>query len=503
MVFLLFSGLEFAKEKTRKYLTSGIPFYPSTKESLNLLMDRCFSQAIPKAIEGKMVGIIAPHAGISISGPCAASAYKALKTSTMSQHMKRIILLGISHRGGFYGASVSTFDYNSTPLGKIPVDTSITKKLAGEKFFKVNNMVMEREHSIENQLPFLQKVFDKISYKIVPILFGQVNKKDFKTIANTIKKYVNEQTLVVCSTDLTHYGSSYYYAPFTKDIKSNLTKLDSGMIKYMLDLDIEGYYAYKQKTGITMCGFIPVGIMIEMFSDGGHKATLMDYYKSGDLTKDYSNCVSYASIVVSKGNQKSIKNPSELTGLNNEEKKELIAIAKTTLREYFKSGRTINNIEKKFKISKNMKQLVGVFVTLKKNNHLRGCIGSIIGRVPLFLGVRDNILNSAFNDRRFNPVKKEELKDIDIEISVMTPLKRIDHYKKIKLGIDGVIIKKSNHQAVFLPQVAKETGWSLDQFLSHLCQKAGLPSNSYLPPASKDMEFYVFQAQVFGEKTKI
>jgi AmmeMemoRadiSam system protein A len=126
-----------------------------------------------------------------------------------------------------------------------------------------------------------------------------------------------------------------------------------------------------------------------------------------------------------------------------------------------------------------------------------------VGAEPLYLGVQGNAIKSAVRDPRFSPVKKAELKDIDIEISVMTPLQPIEDYRKIRLGTDGVIIKKGYYQAVYLPQVATETGWNLDQFLGSLCQKAGLPSNSYLPAQNKDdekMEFLIFQAQVFAEK---
>ena len=154
------------------------------------------------------------------------------------------------------------------------------------------------------------------------------------------------------------------------------------------------------------------------------------------------------------------------------------------------------DLDKKYSLSKNLEVVTGVFVTLKKKGHLRGCIGSIIGREPLYLGVRNNAVNSAVKDYRFPNVRETELKDIDIEISVMTPLQPLDDYKKIRLGTDGVIIKKGHYQAVYLPQVATETGWNIDQFLGHLCQKAGLPPNSY---TEAGMEFYIFQAQVFGE----
>jgi AmmeMemoRadiSam system protein B/AmmeMemoRadiSam system protein A len=496
LVFFFFCPSQ--EVKTRDYLTTG-GWYPRSAGQLNEMLDHYFAQAKGKKIPGKIVGIIGPHAGYFYSGQCAANAYKQLQNSSLVGPIERVVILGVSHGSSFYGAAVSTFDYNSTPLGKIPVDTGITKKLAKEKFFKVSNRVMQREHSIENHLPFLQKALKNKKFKIIPILLGYLEEKDLKPIAAIIKKYIDEKTLVIASTDLTHYGAPFGYAPFKKDIKSNLTKLDLGIINHVIRLDFDSYYAYGQKTGITMCGFIPVGVLIKMFADKNHIGTLVDYYKSGDRNNDYSHSVSYASIIISKiknkGGKKVMKPP--LT-LNQEEQKVLLSIARDTLEEYLSNGIQPDGLEKKYKISGNLKETTGVFVTLKKSEHLRGCIGSIVGTAPLYLGVRDNAIKSAVKDYRFPPVQKEDLEDIDIEISVMTPLQRIDDYKKIKLGTDGVIIKKGNYQAVFLPQVATETGWNLDRFLGHLCQKAGLPARSYAE--SDDMEFYIFQAQVFGEK---
>lgn len=493
----LFSFCHSEGDKTREYLTI-VDFYPRSPEKLDAMLDLYFSRAGYKKIPGKIVGLIGPHAGFSFSGQCAANAYKQLQDPFQTGQIERVILLGVSHRSSFHGAAVSTFDYNSTPLGKIPVDTFITKKLAKEKLFKVSNNIMQQEHSIENHLPFLQKAFKKKKFKIVPILLSYLEEKDFKQIAAIIKKFINEKTLVIASTDFTHYGESFGYTPFKKDIKSNLTKLDMGIIKYIVNLDFDKYFTYIRNTNISMCGFIPVGVLIEIFADKKHTAALMDYYKSGDMNNDYSFSVSYASIIISKGGKGPMKTS---LSLNEKEKKVLLAIARDTIVEYLESGRHLNGIEKKYNISKNLKETTGVFVTLKKNGHLRGCIGSLIGKSPLYLGVMDNAINATAKDYRFNPVKKEELKKINIEVSVMTPLQRIGDYKKIRLGTDGVIVKKGRYQSVFLPQVATETGWNLDQFLSNLCRKAGLPADSYLPSEANGMEFYIFQAQVFGEKT--
>jgi AmmeMemoRadiSam system protein A len=304
---------------------------------------------------------------------------------------------------------------------------------------------------------------------------------------------------------LTHFGTNFGYRPFKDDIKNNLTKLDMGIIDPMLKLDFDSYREYERKTGITMCGFNPVGVLIKLFPGKNHHGLLLDYYKSGDTGSDYSLSVSYASIIITRNsdgspsNRSKIKKPNgaNLMELSNAEKKTLLSIARESLQTYVREHALPEDIETKHTISGKLKEKTGVFVTLKIKGNLRGCIGSITGTAPLFLGVRDNAIKAGLNDPRFPPVKAAELQQIDMEVSVMTPLQKISDYKKIRLGTDGVIIKKGSRQAVFLPQVAAETGWNLDEFLSQLCRKAWLPADAYKNPG---MEFYIFQAQVFSEK---
>lgn len=505
LIFLsltLFFFLSCAAENTRSYLTTG-GWYPSSRINLDTMLNHYFENAKTVKIPGKIVALIGPHAGINYSGQCAANAYK--QVTEIAGKINRVFLFGVSHGGRFSGACVSDFSYNATPLGKIPVDRAITAQLAKEKYFKIDNRVMQYEHSIENHLPFLQKSLENTKYKIVPILFGYLQENDFLPIANILKKYIDEKTLVIASTDLTHYGANFGYRPFTEDIKNNLAKLDEGIIEPILTLDFNRYTKYKKKTRITMCGFNPVGVLMNIFPGKSHKGVLIDYYKSGDGENKYDLSVSYASIIITRdtgggpstGIKKKKANRRSPMALSKEEKKILLSIARESLEMYVKEKSLPENIENKYKISDKLKEKTGVFVTLKIKGQLRGCIGSIIGTAPLYSGVRDNAIKAGLSDPRFSPVKANELKEIGMDISVMTPLQKVSDYKKIRLGVDGVIIKKGSRQAVYLPQVATETGWSLDEFLGHLCQKAWLPADAYKEPG---MEFYLFQALVFGEK---
>jgi len=234
-------------QRIRKHLTT-IKWYPDSKVQLQEMLGDFFNKTAAKKIPGQVVGIISPHAGLSYSGQCAANAFLHLEKL---QNLERVILLGVTHRIRFHGALVSDFQYNSTPLGLIPVDTDVTASLANEALFRKNNRAMQDEHSLENQLPFLQYIQQKLKnnrYKIVPILISYLDKKDFAKVAASIKKHITPRTVVIASSDFTHYGSNYGYTPFYTDIKKRLTNLDMGMVHYINRLDLDGYFKYKKNS---------------------------------------------------------------------------------------------------------------------------------------------------------------------------------------------------------------------------------------------------------------
>ena len=489
---LLLPVMVMAAENIRPFLTSG-PWYPADPLKLEQMLDGFLKQTPIPEKTGTIRGIIAPHAGYEYSGLCAAHAYRYLSPS---QPIHRVFLLGASHHYGFYGACVSDFSAFATPLGQVPVDTEICRSLSRQSFFRNDNAAMQNEHSLENQLPFLQKILGNANFKIVPILFGALRKNDFEKMAAIIATYCDEKTLLVASSDLTHYGENFAYTPFKGDIKKQLTILDTGFIETIQKLDFENYYRYFEKTGITACGFVPIGIMIRLFEKRNISCALTDYYKSGDLNNDYSTSVSYASLVFTKAD----KSPNDPIGLSQAEQKLLLELARFTLQSYLKNTQISQQKENQFSAYPKLAENLGVFVTLRKKGELRGCIGSIIGVEPLYRGVMANAVHAAVDDPRFPPLRQKELESVEIEISVMTPLQPLADFRAIRLGTDGVIIRDGRAQAVFLPQVAVETRWNLDQFLGNLCLKAGLERDAY--HRSRSMQFYVFQAQVFSEKDR-
>jgi AmmeMemoRadiSam system protein A len=174
----------------------------------------------------------------------------------------------------------------------------------------------------------------------------------------------------------------------------------------------------------------------------------------------------------------------------------LLKLARDTLECCVKEGKKPDLNPREYTLSRKLKQKRGVFVTLNKNGNLRGCIGHIQPREQLVNAVIDNTVNSSMNDRRFRHVSEDELSEIEIDISVLSPIKKISGADKFIPGKHGVIIRLGGMRAVFLPQVATEQGWDREETLAHLCNKAGLPSYAW---KDEKMEFFVFTAEVFHE----
>ncbi|MCK5004619.1 MAG: AmmeMemoRadiSam system protein A [Candidatus Aminicenantes bacterium] len=174
-----------------------------------------------------------------------------------------------------------------------------------------------------------------------------------------------------------------------------------------------------------------------------------------------------------------------------EDRKELLGIARKTIEHYLKNGNKplFNDVPEKFKAKR------GVFVTLHKKGNLRGCIGYPLPVSPLFNAVVDNAVSSAFEDPRFPPLEIDELKEIDIEISVLSIPEKVERPEDVRVGVDGIIISKHGYRGLLLPQVPVEQEWDLDQYISYGCMKAGLSDDEW----KKGVDIEVFQAEVFGE----
>ena len=177
------------------------------------------------------------------------------------------------------------------------------------------------------------------------------------------------------------------------------------------------------------------------------------------------------------------------------DQKELLALARSSIIFYLKNN---DYMKMSSELKEKYGKPFGIFTTLRKEGELRGCIGFIIARDPLWKSVLETSVESALSDPRFPDVRLEEIADLTVELSILSPLKKVKSYKDIILGRHGVLVKKGFNQGVFLPQVATETGWDLPTFLSHLCfGKAGLPAEAWKDPST---ELMIFEAFVFSEE---
>jgi len=276
-----------------------------------------------------------------------------------------------------------------------------------------------------------------------------------------------------------------------------LSRLESW--EYIAKLDGPGFLDYRRKTGATICGYVPISILLSMLSKPA-EAHLIEYTTSGEQAGDYTNSVSYLSVSFSGAWQARPETQQQKStpGLNEEDKKQLLLLARKTMVYALQNRRVPEASDLGITISDAMRPARAAFVTLKKNSQLRGCIGDIFPQRPLYKSVITNAIHACVNDRRFEPVSQDELKDITIEISALTVPAPIASPDEILIGVDGVILKKDGKSAVFLPQVAPEQGWDVDQTLTQLSRKARLPADGWKQGAS----FLVFQAEVFGEDEK-
>jgi AmmeMemoRadiSam system protein A len=220
---------------------------------------------------------------------------------------------------------------------------------------------------------------------------------------------------------------------------------------------------------------------------GATNAKPLGYATSGSTSGDYSAVVGYLAAAFYKEKEVDV---GITLGFSDEEKTLLKEIARTSIEAAVKH----TDVPEFKKIPKRLNEQYGIFVTLNKHGTLRGCIGHIIGDQPLYLSCQQMAQAAALEDPRFPPVTEKELSDLEIEISVLTPLERVKDYSTIVIGRDGLLIRKGYYSGLLLPQVAAEYGWTTEEFLQETCHKAGLPSDAY---KAKDAEVYKFSAEVF------
>ena len=459
----------------REPITAG-QFYPSNKEELIKTINQFLNQVELPEIDGEIKMLIAPHAGYDFSGQTAAYAFKAVQ----GQDIDKVILIGSSHQEYLQGAIIDGNDSWKTPIGNVNLDNDLRDLLIKDsELFKIDSVPHELEYSLEVEVPFLQTVLK--DFKLLPILIShELKENELEEISNVLSEYIDEKTLIVASSDMSHYPdyekANYADKKVADAILSGQFSIFQEVIKQIKEENI-------LNLSTCLCSQSAVDVVMKLTEKiGVDSVKLLKYVNSGDIEiGDKSRVVGYGSFIFTK-------KPENY--LNQEQKNKLLEIARTSVEKYVLEGKLADfNTEDEL-----LNKKLGAFVTLKKNSQLRGCIGSFEPNIPLYQVVSQMAVSAAVKDKRFNPVNQDELNDLEYEISVLSSLKKIDNWKEIEIGKHGVQIKKGSSSGVFLPQVATENNWNLNKFMGELCsQKAGLEKDCW---KTGEVDMYVFTVKI-------
>ena len=479
-------------------------FYPSDKGALENELARCFSEAAglsggtSLSAGGTPYALIVPHAGYVYSGAVAASAFLQIPPDA---RFDRIILIGPSHRIAFEGAVVDTGNgFWQTPLGNIPVDLAFGKRLresAAGKVFKSRQDAFLGEHCLEVELPFLQYRLRHMP-PIVPVILGSVRYSVIKDVAEALRPaFLEGRSLFVISSDFSHYPS---YDGAVKADTRTAEAVATGDLVEFADALRKNNADKIPGLETSACGQAAIAVLLEATGSSPYPEEFeyhhLAYQNSGDVKYgDKSHVVGYHAFAVRRLPAAGRADGGDYT-LSAEEKNTLLSIARASIEGSFE-GKGVGEVLAPFKagLTPKLKAKGGAFVTLTKRGRLRGCIGHFGEDFPVYETVAHMARSAAFNDSRFAPLASVEVPQVEIEISVLSPLKRIGSAGELKLGRDGIYMVKGGKSGTFLPQVAMETGWSKEEFLGHCARdKAGIGWDGW-----KTAELYTYQAVVFKE----
>jgi AmmeMemoRadiSam system protein B/AmmeMemoRadiSam system protein A len=477
----------------------GGMWFPGDPEQLAVMVDSYLADAKKDAekIEGEPIALIVPHAGYIYSGWVAACAYRQIE----GLEYDTVVVIGDTHAGrGTAPIAVWARGAYETPLGAVPVDEEVAAALlAADSRILFDRSGHESEHPVENQIPFLQQVMSG-DFKVVPIVLHDDSLEIAEALSRAlVEALANRKALIVASTDLAHWPA---YDDARASDAAMLAAIESMAPQALLDADREWMGKGIPDLATTMCSKGSVlTAMLAAPQLGANQVTVLKYANSGDVpVGERDRVVGYGAVMFwrGEGNPTSFVMPTppgpvtEALPLSAEDKEELLAMARQTIAHFLETSAfphcTVTQ--------PGLLQERGAFVTLKKHGELRGCIGHLIGDRPLYLIIQNVAVSAAVADQRFPPVTEEELSDLEIEISVLSPLEQVESVDQIQVGRHGVIIRRALNQAVYLPQVALEQGWGREEMLENLCLKAGLSKEAWKKEGTR---FYVFTAEVFEE----
>ncbi|MBD3220770.1 AmmeMemoRadiSam system protein B [bacterium] len=473
---------ETAMTTTRQPVLAGA-WYPADPDRLRDRIDGYLAGAEPDRMPpGEPTVALVPHAGYEYSGPTAGKAYGLLR----GRRYDAVFVLAPSHRAYLDRPALPGAEVFASPLGEVPIATDIVAALAATGHYVIDDRAHGPEHAVEIQLPFVQRALPDTP--IVPILVPPLAASLRREVARALDPWRDARHLFVISTDLTHYGRDYGYVPFEQDVATRLEQLDTGALLKILAHDADGLRRYGEDTGITMCGLDAAALVLDVDDPPPHHAELLDYTRSADRTGDFRMSVSYAAVLIC--------HEPVFTGLSADERGFLVELARRTVAATAGDERlpdpAATAAELGLELTGPLRERRGAFVTLKRDGHLRGCIGHIEGVESLVDTVVTNARSAARHDPRFDPVAPDELDRLEVEVSALTPLTTVPGPEAIELGRHGIVLARGEQRAVFLPQVATEQGWDLTTTLDHLALKAGLAPGAW----REGCRFEVFEAEI-------
>ena len=463
-------------------------FYAADPIQLSQDIQKYTNQAGTSSVPGSIYGLVVPHAGYTFSASTAAAGFNAVK----NEGFDLVVVIAPSHRDPIRGATIYTGDAYETPLGRIQIDKPVAQKLVNScNEITFSDHGHRTEHAVEVQVPFIQSLFPQT--KLLPIVVGQFNWSMCQTIGRCLAKIIDDKSvLLIASSDLYH-GQSY----------QNCKKSCEVTLQAITALEPEKLCKGFQKQDYSACGAGPIVIMqVAAMERGADSAALLAHTNSGDVTgRRQGYVVGYGSVAIYKQSlEKSGLKTNSISSdhivyspLDIEVQKELVTMARETIEHYLEK-QAVPEFNCSYDV---MRENRGVFVTLTKNGRLRGCIGHHESDQPLYKLVPQMAAAAAFQDPRFPPVQSHELDHIKIKVSVyLTNVYKINSLDEFQMGEHGIIMRKGNRGATFLPEVPQEAGWtSVEQEMHHLCRKAGLPLDAWKNGA----EFWVYKTQVFDE----
>ncbi|MCU0811256.1 MAG: AmmeMemoRadiSam system protein B [Thiobacillaceae bacterium] len=426
---------------TRPAAVAGT-FYPDSPIELKRTLSDLIEHAHARELNQAPKALIVPHAGYIYSGPIAASAYAQI--AKLRGRIRKVVLLGPTHRVAVRGLALPDADRFATPLGAVSLDQDAMRSLANLPQVSRSAVAHQFEHSLEVQLPFLQQVLG--DFQLLPLAVGDATGQEVAEVLERV--WGGDETLIVISSDLSHFLPDALARQIDRKTAEAIAAMDP-------------HLNHEQA-----CGATPVNGLLLAARKHGLRAVELDIRNSSETAGDPERVVGYAAFAFV---------PEQNPATDEDEKGDtLLKLARAEIGQHLGHALPVPPP------SDWLRQPGASFVTLTKMGDLRGCIGSLEPHRPLGDDVRANALAAAFRDPRFMPLAREEFNDIRVEVSLLSPTESLsvssedEALSALRPGIDGLIFEYDHHRSTFLPQVWEQLPEPLE-FLAHLKRKAGLP----------------------------